>query len=641
MKNKAVRLLAIALCISFVGSVIGCGKTEAPVVEEKNQNDYRGAVIRSDNVQTDCMSIIQSVMEKNSSLENERPSNYWSSESYQYLTTDNKLIHDENVDWTSYFNEVETDWATAESTTLAQFYDEETGEYSKNNATAVRNKEHDYTLTYSGIEDYDFLQPEYDEGINLDTTTQCNFDANHDWLMCVKSAYLPTSASIDAGNGNNGVKTNLSFFEYAHDDKIYVMQSDTKRLYVEYAPYYQTVTKEVKNPETKELETVSEEVYVGDGIKSFYFSELDGQPLEKYSSMKEQEDIARKMQSEASQYSQAENFWSNEVKEDMVTEEGYVVNRYNRDEESIFNNLRLIDKDWAFSLGSFKQQIVYEDGILTATILNKFNKRNEIFKFYSDGSCTSYFENLKEEEAVEEKDTVNIYSDGQVYWTDDYDLSLIAESDTHATNDALLVFEATDKETEEKIYYFVMDTTALKDASNHEYMQAYTMYEYCKEMGTNEEDVLKRIRLGFFGSNEKEIECDYILKTDYTDTWYEYEASPQEKLDYLNSEDVTNEEKEYYLSNPLMKKTVLTDLKSNVELSDSDEKTTAVYIPKDALAETAYNGEVYFVIGSTDITGEYPDYYAIGIDTYAKTYGIDKSTVYDDINAYLKELHEE
>lgn len=356
---------------------------------EVNQNDYRGALTRVDSIRTNLLGIIDDFNQRNVEIEKENPSDFWNSESYQYLSAN--LLDDGMWEYTKYFNELETNWDEQAQATFAQFEVPDTDplQYSVGNLTTSHPENNSYVLSFSK----ETSMPFYDKFYNFENYYRCKYDAGHDWARCDRWI-----------NGNN-LSINYGLLEYARiSDTEFVVQTATERLYVRYkdglygdkVQNVETLAgQEAASENSGEVEEAApEEPVLTDPlgtkpIAEFYYTKLNGNPRYCYAQAHIPEDVS--VEKPFWEWTTEPNFsgYSN------ITSDQEYVCVYNYNHDSIFNDMSILGRDWVFSdNGRFKQSISYYDGQLTVKTENQLVDMLECSIFKADGTTETFTEDI-------------------------------------------------------------------------------------------------------------------------------------------------------------------------------------------------------------------------------------------------------
>lgn len=346
--------------------------------EEVNlyQNDFYGSVMRAENVADDVVSVLDEIQEKNSSIKDENPSDFWSSSEFAYLSSelmDDSLLHEIYT-----INEVE-EWDDVVSTVVTAYSEKaDSGEIEDLNL--VRNSANDYTLTYLAYEEtFDWsLQTLYDVEHEIDI----KYDANHDWTQVLDYVTY------------NDTKILVHIFEYGRYGNTYVIQTDKERIVAQYKDVYEENSEESIGEDGSHTTTTTA-VLVGEEIEKFYYCQLDGENFKRnVFSYNESEDEA------IDKYG---------FKNGSVTRDFELANQYGLT-DTIFEQISDIDKSFVTELGNYSKLLLYEKGILTAKVNNTLANQTESFVFNEDGTCERSFDE-KEDTTIKvyytEYETVN------------------------------------------------------------------------------------------------------------------------------------------------------------------------------------------------------------------------------------------
>lgn len=373
---------------------------------EVNQNDYRGAVMRVESIKKAVMGVVDGFNERNNAIVSEQPSDFWNSDSYKYLGM-NLLNYDVWFE-TSFFNETETTWDEAVDYTLAQFMNADQTAYTVQNLSVERIEANSYKLTYM---EPNIKVPFYkngEQGYSFTTIYEVTYDANHDWAKCTRWRV----------GGNHRICDGL--FEYARiSDTEFVIQTETERMYVRYADglydYSNTgdvtvingdaVSGDEASSEAAGSETAGEtsgdtaaadttapvlhDPLAEKPIAEFYYTQLNGEPRYEYAEVVIPEESAP--------------FFSFFDENSDVVRMGFTnvdendkwVCVYDTENDSIFNNMSELGKDWVFAdNGRFKLSLSYYDEMLVVKNENALINMLECTNFLVDGTTESFQEEI-------------------------------------------------------------------------------------------------------------------------------------------------------------------------------------------------------------------------------------------------------
>lgn len=411
MKRKIKFFLSGMLIISLLA---GCQK--APSEEEQaaaaaeaarrtalievNQNDYRGAFYRTEAIKSAVLDIINEFNERNTAIESERPSDFWLSDSYKYLSVN--LLNNESWFPTVYLNETETDWNSAAEATYRIFKDAD-GNWQVPYLALTRKEANVYELVIQRDETAPFYQ-NGKTSYRWTTTYKITYDANHDWAQCVRY------------KEGNGLSLCDSIFEYARlNETEFAIQTAKERLYIRYEDGlfdYDGVNvnvveggEAVSVPESQEGESTESQPVEDQQpttaelhnplaekpVKEFYYTLLDGEPRYSYAEIKADENN----QPFFSFFGENQNYVGKGFTN--VDENANYVCIYN-DNDSIFNDLSAIagnGKEWAFAEnGRFKQSISYYDSMMVVKNENNMVNTLECTNFLADGTTENFTEDI-------------------------------------------------------------------------------------------------------------------------------------------------------------------------------------------------------------------------------------------------------
>lgn len=366
------RILCLSLSALIISTMlVGCttsngeaGASGNEVVNtteniEVNQNDYRGAVMRTEAIKGNIMNIVNEFNGRNSAIVTENPSSYWDSDAYKYLSLN--FLNSDIAQQTIFFNETETDWATVDSATRGLFSDEE-GNMLVSEYLLVREMENQYNLSYKQSGLYAWFQNRTATFVN---NISVLYDANHDWARATRTRkeIYGTSPLV-----NDGI------FEYARlGNNSFAIQTETERLYV---VYEDTLYDEANASELLTNPLANKEIVY------FAYSRLNGEILPQYYAVDFDENTGEYI-----------IHFGNEVNNSIdVDTDGNYVRQYNPC-DSMFLNIESVGTDWVLEQnGLFSQVLIYENGNLTVKTLNELSEQLEYTIFHADGTTESGIE---------------------------------------------------------------------------------------------------------------------------------------------------------------------------------------------------------------------------------------------------------
>lgn len=379
MKRKTVKWLCLLLSAMLCLSATACASKEekqAQIVEQQkttaaglevNQNDYRGGYMRIQAIKGKVVEILNNFnASQNKEIIQQNPSNYWNDDNFLYFDTN--FLVSEWLTNTRYFNEMQTDWDTAKSSMMKQFYNENGNiVYPGVRSVTVSRDEtttnHYYVdYTWNGLPEYAKARA---TSFNMNYHIDCTYDANHDWLQMVKTASCNQLANVDITE---------ELIEYGRQKKTnsFVIQFPTERLYIT----YETLEGNSEN-EFNPLENAK--------ITSFAYSRLSGKKLPHY------------VEEEISKIEQG--ILTEGVKTEGLDEEGNVVFQYNL-RDSIFPHFDDITADWVLEFpieeGYYDNYIVFDGTNMTIYNQNHMSNQMEIIEFHSDGTIQDKTLSLQE-----------------------------------------------------------------------------------------------------------------------------------------------------------------------------------------------------------------------------------------------------
>lgn len=382
MKKRFFMALGVLMSIAVLG---GCGKkvdseeeaarkAAATLLIEVNQNDYRGAIIRTNQIKESISQVVDGYLSSNKDIQGENKSDYWNDDKFLYFTTN--FLEDKTRKWTNLFNETETDWDTVVNSLKSNM--EAAG---IKNPVITRIGENEYQLEYAET----FTEPYVDkERIRYDRNIHCFYDANHDWAYAAMTS-KPSGAGTNYKDG---------LYQYARRNNTFIIQTEDERLIVNYGEPKQ-VEQQVTTKDEKGKDVVTTQIgpsntgnlFVDRQIDSFYYSSLNGRVLPYY---------VLKRESDASYVVTST---SGGVDPNKVTPDGEVAVMYNQANNDIFTRLSDIGPEWVTEDGDayYSQVIKYEEGTLTVRNYNPLSNMIEVFIFYSDGLSESFAEQAPDE----------------------------------------------------------------------------------------------------------------------------------------------------------------------------------------------------------------------------------------------------
>ncbi len=353
------RLLALLLATTTL--FVGCGNAKKDENANLYDNDFRGSVLREINVLTDATNLLGEIEEKNSSIKDEHPSDFWSSSEFAYLST--ALVDDSMLSNLYQINETD-DWTQVESTVSSAYADAiENGEME--NFSLIRDGANEYTLSYDNYEEYEWLSS---DGAPIHHEIKITYDANHDWTQVAE--YITYNDST--------ILTHL--FEYGRYKNTYIIQTDKERLVATYKDVYEENEEESVQEDGSSVTTTTA-VLVGKQIEKLYFASLDGENFKRnVFSYDDTDDM---------------NVYTYGFESGAVTRDFELANQYGLT-DSIFPRISEIGKDFVTEEGDYSRLLVYEDGKLTAKVKNTLAGQIESFVFDKNGKCTRSLEEIED-----------------------------------------------------------------------------------------------------------------------------------------------------------------------------------------------------------------------------------------------------
>lgn len=382
LKNKKKILsvmLACVMCVSCL-TLTGCQGKQSPeekaaaekaeaanatATKELQQNDYRGAIKRTDAIRTLILNTVENMKVNNATARDSNPNSYWTAEGYQEFVS--TFLATEIINDTSLFNEEETKWedilhalTTYDNNFNGDATQEDDGTVTYKMLAGikiVRNEKDDYTVSgvpFSFYSNYNYSQAAVEGKANY----RILYDCDKDWAK----AY----ALADIKNLDNPITT--VFYEYMRiDDNTFVIQTEKERLIVKLAPVEQ-------DTDLRER-TVTE----------FYYSRLVDEGMrttfEPYEPLPEQDLVTGKDISA--------NIKHNSEMAEMpyFNESGDISNRYGIHDSAFFIEPSKITEDnFVFEDKALQQAICYKNGILVVTTYNKLSDSYEQLTYAVKGS---------------------------------------------------------------------------------------------------------------------------------------------------------------------------------------------------------------------------------------------------------------
>lgn len=351
MKRKIK--IALSLIILSVG-MSGCqGKVQQDKKEkiiEIAQNDYAGAYQRLTILQNDVLDKMSILENHNYKIMEGNPDDYWSDADFYFLHF--LPVYDDYLQYTSVLNEIDN-WADIQAYMKQVF---ENAGYKCE--TVLKKEPNNYKLQYSGtFTDTVNWQESYGK-----MTLDCIYDPS--------SNRMQVDSELSMGN-----YIISDFYQFAELSKgKYAIQNGTERLYTEYDE-----TGNLVNFYYSVLPTV-ESV----NIQNFIDSETATSIREKYNYNGEI-NVYRVLTAENIYVWYLTNgdsvyFAKDPDKNHYIITEAPTIpvmkasasGYYNPEDNSIYNDLKKIDKDWVFEAGAFKETIAYENQEIKASSTNIF-----------------------------------------------------------------------------------------------------------------------------------------------------------------------------------------------------------------------------------------------------------------------------
>lgn len=372
-------MLALCMCISCF-SLTGCGNKQTPeqqeaaakeqaanatATKELRQNDYRGAIKRTDAIRNLILGTIDDMKVNNAVARDNNPNSYWNAEGYQEFVS--TFLATEIINDTSLFNEEETKWEDILSALTT--YD--------NNFNGDAIKGDDGSITYKMISGIKIVRNEKDDytvsGVPFDFYTGYNYSeaavsgkSNYRILYDCDKDWAKAYGIADIKDLSNPITT--TFYEYMRiDDNTFVIQTEKERLIVKLAP--------VEADTDLRERTVTE----------FYYSRLVDEGMrttfEPYEPLPEKDLVTGK--------DITENIKYNEKMAAMpyFNEAGDISNRYGIHDSAFFIEPSQINEDnFVFEDKALQQAICYKNGILVVTTYNKLSDSYEQLTYAVKGS---------------------------------------------------------------------------------------------------------------------------------------------------------------------------------------------------------------------------------------------------------------
>lgn len=367
--NKTIvkRIITFALCLVMTaGSALmmtGCGQQQNDAATmELQMNDYRGGVMRTQELKNAFVSLVDDMKQNNDKLRESNPNSYWMSEGYQDFVSN--LMNESLIADTESFTEEEAEWEDVleEAANTKTTYTEDNGEdgYAlREGVTIKRNEKDDYTVRIPmDAYDDDSVGDMIGEG---DIVIRMLYDCDKDW--CKATRKLEFSDEIDSVPD-----ATISLFEYARlDEDTFAVQTSKERMIVKY--------KSVDEDTDLRDREVSEIYYsrlVKDGVRTTYkpfepLEETDGE-LGIYNKENAQFNTLMK-----TTYAGMNN-------------SGDLMDRYGSGDSIFLKEIKDVNSDWVFEDKSLQQAIIYKDGNLVVTTYNKLSGKYERF-IYSKGDA--------------------------------------------------------------------------------------------------------------------------------------------------------------------------------------------------------------------------------------------------------------
>lgn len=373
LKNKKKiisMMLACVMCVSCL-ALTGCGNkpteeqqqaaakeqaANATATRELQQNDYRGAIKRTDAIRNLILATIDNMKVNNAVARDSNPNSYWTAKGYQEFVS--TFLATEIINDTSLFNEEETKWEEILSalTTYDNNFngdavkaDDGTISYKMiSSIKIVRNEKDDYTV--SGVPFHFYTGYNYSEAaVEGKSNYRILYDCDKDWAKAYGLA--------DIKDLDNPITT--TFYEYMRiDDNTFVIQTEKERLIVKLAP--------VEADTDLRERTITEFYYsrlVDEGMRTTF---TPFEPLP-------EQDLVTGRDITA-------NIKYNEKMAAMpyFNEAGDISNRYGIHDSAFFFEPSTINEDnFVFQDKALQQAICYKNGILVVTTYNKLSDSYE------------------------------------------------------------------------------------------------------------------------------------------------------------------------------------------------------------------------------------------------------------------------
>lgn len=375
MKKSLFSIFLVGLGISCL--FCACGK-QKQVVEEENtetveltQNDYRGAVYRMWKVKDDISETLSLNKEKNASIKEERPSDYWNDDNFAILTSE--MLNSDIIACTQYLNEEQTTWEDVETYTYAELQENQGA--SAGNMSRVTDNE--YTIYFERQE-----SPKWTKDSTAYRTIDATYDPNHDWAKAWSHMHI----------FNGDVEGYDKMFEYARSGDMFIIQTETERVVARYKEKFEDIEVEVLDDKGKPVKdkegnivTKTEKVSKGLCLESFVYAKLDGNPRDKFL------DVSDFLNQKTGDF--VTDFFTSTPPVTGVTEEGYITFLYGP-ADTIFTHIDDIDENWVTSEGTFSDVLIYDGKTLTAKKQNKLSNKIEVFEFDENGNCKKSEEDM-------------------------------------------------------------------------------------------------------------------------------------------------------------------------------------------------------------------------------------------------------
>lgn len=323
MKKKIISiLLSMTLLV-----LAACGNKQAENTEpaiEVARNDWYGAILRMDKLDTDAKTVVSVLDNKNYEIITGNPQDYWSDGYYHFTFAP---LESPFINFTLYLNESDA-WEDIVANTTEYILNK------KPDATdfiITRDNENEYSMQWQGYDTFDITN----ETLYLTRKVHCLYDPSHNWAQLVESSY----------KYGDDTRYEEDLVEYAEiNSKAYALQCSKSRLYTEYDD---------------------------DGILvKMYYSKLGDEVRENKAELDMTEEFVVENVFDMGETLEAEH-------EPTAYETNPYV--YNSEDDSIFGNINELGFDWVMSENTIDQYVIYENETLMFRVKNKLSGEYEGF----------------------------------------------------------------------------------------------------------------------------------------------------------------------------------------------------------------------------------------------------------------------